>query len=87
MPCLLPDLQRRDARPSRARREACAQTMAGIALSDEPGLDHPIAKDQGHGFTGESTRGDTAVPIDGPENRTASTRAALSQISSALMGQ
>jgi hypothetical protein len=31
MPCLLPDLERRDAGPSRARREPGAQALARIA--------------------------------------------------------
>jgi hypothetical protein len=36
MPCLLPDLERRDAHPSRARREAGAQAVAGIPGGVEP---------------------------------------------------
>jgi len=31
MPCLLPDLERRDARPSRAGRKAGSQAMARIS--------------------------------------------------------
>src|SRR5580692_6319635 len=68
MPGLLPDLECRDACPSRARREAGAQAAARVARRIEPCGRHPVAYDQGHGFAGESTDQDTPMSIDGPEN-------------------
>jgi putative restriction endonuclease len=55
MPCLLRDLERRDAHPSRASRETGAQAVARIPSRVEPCGGHPIAKDQGHSFAGQST--------------------------------
>ena len=55
MPCPLPDLECRDARASRARREAGAQAVARIPGRVEPCGGHPIANDQGgsYGFLSE----------------------------------
>ena len=87
MPCLLPDLERGDARPRRARREAGAQAMTRVSGRVEPCGSHSVPNDQGHGFAGESTDRNSPVSIDGPEYGPPSIRAALSQVSSALTGQ
>ena len=58
---LLPDLERGDTCPRRTRREAGAQAVARIPGRVEPCGRHPVAKDQRHGFAGESARRDMLV--------------------------
>ncbi len=70
VPGLLPDLEGRDARTGRARREAGPQAMAGIPGRVEPCGGNPVAKDQGYGFAGQSTDREAPVSIDGPEDGT-----------------
>jgi hypothetical protein len=68
-PCLLPNLERGDTRPSRAGREARAQAVARVAGRIEPCGGHPIANNQGHRFAEKPIDRDSPVSIDGVKNR------------------
>jgi hypothetical protein len=82
---LLPDLERGDTGPRRARREASAQAMARIPLRIEPCGAYPIANNQGYGFAGEPLGQDSPVSIDGRNIGPPSICVALSQFSSEPM--
>ena len=67
MPCLRPDLQRRNAGLHRAGREPGPQAVAREADGVDTSSGDAFSDDERHGFTRQPPGSGVAVPINRPE--------------------